>query len=258
MTVIRPPREPLFEAARMMDWGVLLLETETVFGIATKPKNIDKIFEIKSRDYTKPLSWVFPPKSDFITNHLQPKQGDLFDSCWECSEFHKEIFDYLLTAQLSITTVIPGESKQDKCLPPASSEMGIGVRFGNFGLNQLAHLSGPYLLTSANKSGDRSPKMVEEIDDSILVKVSGFYNLNDVIIDNPIEVDEDGKFIWEEDEEPLSNWFVDQVNKYHKILKGEPSPVVLLSGNTIKTLRGSVSASVQTSMTETFSDLKFI
>ena len=81
MTVIHPPRNPLFEAARMLEWGVVLLETETVFGIAAKPSNIDKIFAIKSRDYSKPLSWVFPPKSDFVDNRFQPKDYETFDSC---------------------------------------------------------------------------------------------------------------------------------------------------------------------------------
>ena len=249
MTVIHPPRNPLFEAARMLEWGVVLLETETVFGIAAKPKNINKIFEIKSRDYSKPLSWVFPPKSDFINGRFQPKDHETFDFCWECSSLHQEIFDHLLTAQSSITTVIPGNSKQKQCLPPASSEMGIGIRFGNFGLNQLAHLAGPYLLTSANKSGSQSPKMIEEIDESILSKVVGFYNLNDVVIDNDIT-------LWEEGEK--DDWFIQQLSKYHKVLNGEPSPVVLLSGNTIKTLRGKVSVGIQQDMTKAFSNLKFI
>ncbi len=247
MTVIHPPRQPLFEAARMLSWGVILLETETVFGIASTPKHIDRIFKIKSRDYSKVLSWVFPPKSDFVSSRYKAYKNETFDSCWDCSKDHKDFFDYLLEVQVPITAVFPGEPKLKTCHPPASSKMGIGVRFGNFGLNQLAHVAGPYLLTSANKSGQKPPKMIEEVDEEILSKVVGFYNLDDVIIDNDHHVydDRDG------------DYFLQELEKYHKVLSGSPSPVIALSKSTIKTLRGEISKSFKEEVKKVFPKFKF-
>ena len=46
MTVIHPPRNPLFDAASYIKYGVLLLETETVFGLAAIPEKINDLFKI--------------------------------------------------------------------------------------------------------------------------------------------------------------------------------------------------------------------
>ena len=231
MTVIHPPRNPLFDAAMYIKYGVLLLETETVFGLAAIPEKINDLFKIKSRNETKAISWVFPPEPTFV-DARRTNRHKTFDDCWVCkSPFHRELVNYFFHIKDPLTVVVPGDPKIKECASPGSSKMGIGIRFGNFGLNQLAHLVGPYLLTSANISGEKSPKMIEEIDLEILSKVVGFYNLEDFFIEN------------EDNEHPgdFEDYFIKGLNKYHRVLKGEPSPVIYLNGSTIEIIRGNLS-----------------
>ena len=246
MTVIHPPRNPLFDAAMYMKYGVLLLETETVFGLAAIPEKINDLFEIKSRNETKAISWVFPPEPTFAD--VQRKDAHkTFDDYWTCSSpFHRELVNYFFHIKNPLTVVVPGDSKTKECASPGSSKMGIGMRFGNFGLNELAHLVGPYLLTSANISGQKSPKMIEEIDLEILSKVVGFYNLEDLFIENEENI-YPGAF---------EDYFIKGLNKYHRVLEGEPSPVIYLNENTIEIIRGNLSKGFSKRLCKEFPRLK--
>lgn len=128
--------------------GVIALPTDTIYGIAAKVDDsnaLDKIYKIKNRDTTKPLSICLSQidEVDSITNQ----------------KLHPKILRSLLPGP--ITILLKRGENLNKDLNPGIDTIGVRVPNHNF-IVMVARMVGPLALTSANRSGETSPLMAED------------------------------------------------------------------------------------------------
>ncbi len=123
--------------------GVILLPTETVYGLAaqaTDSEAIDKIYAIKGRDFDKPLAVC-------ISNLEQAEAlGDFNNKA-------RQIADKYWPGSVTIIVKAKAQTGLDpRCLSHQNSSPTIALRCPD--ANWRDKLTSPLALTSANRSGD--------------------------------------------------------------------------------------------------------
>lgn len=132
--------------------GVIAVPTDTVYGLAALVDNqvaLDNIYKIKGRDLNKPLAVCLPRHED-IKNVAKTE------------ELNPIILPSLLPGPTTI--ILPRKPSLNPRLNPGLDNIGIRVPDHNF-VMALCHIVGPLALTSANRSGDKSPITIEEFRD---------------------------------------------------------------------------------------------
>ncbi len=163
---------------------IFLYPTDTVYGLgcdATNEKSVERIKEIKGRTHDKPLS-VIAPSLEWIQRNFDVNEIEI-------KEMKKRFpgpYTFLLKKKLPhfMSYVSPNER--------------IGVRIINSTFQDIVQESGlPFITTSANFSGEKPHKKLEDIPKELKEKV-------DIIIDSGmvhgtpstiVEVDERGYVI---------------------------------------------------------------
>ncbi len=140
---------------------ILVYPTDTVYGLGCNAENeilVDRIFEIKGRDRKKPLSVIAPGK-EWITQHCVVS---------------REILDKYLPGPYTLLL----QKKDRNFLKEATAGAPtLGVRIPAHPFSKLVEKAGiPFVTTSANISGEKSPKNLSEIPDEIK-------NAADMVID---------------------------------------------------------------------------
>ena len=124
--------------------GVVLLPTETVYGLACRADNaraVQKIYAIKGRSFQKPLA-------------VCVKSLDAAQRVGEFSTIAIDLAQQYWPGSLTIIT----EAKPDlKIDPKCQSKLGkmTTIAFRCPEADWLTHLDGPLALTSANRSGEK-------------------------------------------------------------------------------------------------------
>lgn len=145
--------------------GVLVYPTDTIWGIgcdATSAEAIDKIYELKGRDSDK----------SFII---------LIDDDRKLNKYVKEIpevaWDLLDVTDTPLTIIYPGAINLPQNLIAKDGSIAIRVVKEGFVNKLVRKFNKPIVSTSANFSGEPSPKNKEDISAKILEKVNHVVNL---------------------------------------------------------------------------------
>lgn len=143
----------LSEAAAALAGGAfVLVQTDTVVGLAASPDRAEALCTAKGRE-GKPVAWVFAGPDEVAAwwePSLLPAGG--LRAVWG----------------VSMTLVVPGAPRREEAGFPASGPAGLGLRLGGPpALADLARLAGPYLLTSANLAGAPAPASLTEVDPEV-------------------------------------------------------------------------------------------
>ncbi len=126
--------------------GLVVIPTETVYGLAAKMDYAEKVYEVKKRPKTKPL----------------PVQSTLseVEELGEFSDLAKELARVYWPGPL--TMVVKAKTKIPETVTAGTEKVGIRVPKHEFAYKLLEEV-GPLVVTSANLSGYKAPKAPEEV-----------------------------------------------------------------------------------------------
>ncbi|MDD3027200.1 MAG: L-threonylcarbamoyladenylate synthase [Erysipelotrichaceae bacterium] len=127
---------------------VVSFPTETVFGLAAKYDDtaaVDRLFEIKGRDKSKAITLMVESVASAM------------EFC-DLSEDEKRIMERLMPGMITIVV----NKKEDAYIPYLERTVGIRIPDDRFVL-ELLKLTGPLLVTSANKSGQENMVSSDEV-----------------------------------------------------------------------------------------------
>ncbi len=167
------------------EFKTILYPTDTVWGIgcdATNEKAVDKIFKIKQRSESKSLI-VLVSSSEMLLNYVSAIPEKV--SC-------------ILQGSSKPTTVIYGNPKGlAQNVIAKDNTVAIRIVNGGFTHELIQQYGKPIVSTSANISGEPSPKSFEEINPSLLDSVDYIVNLplknKSGIASQIVKVHNDGK-----------------------------------------------------------------
>jgi L-threonylcarbamoyladenylate synthase len=148
--------------------GVVVYPTDTAYGLAVDATNkaaVDHLYQMKGRNFDKPIHVIFP-STDWLTENVKLNKTAL------------KLMDKFMPGPLTI--ILPLKS-QDETLKKISSPLGLGLRYPNNKIAQkLVKLLGrPITATSANLSGmQETYSMVEARRHFVSSKIQPDYYLD--------------------------------------------------------------------------------
>ncbi|MCB0280119.1 MAG: threonylcarbamoyl-AMP synthase [Calditrichaeota bacterium] len=141
------------EAIELVRQGKIVAHpTETVYGLATDAFNeraLDRIFDIKKRDYTRPLSIMV----DSIER--------IEEIIGEIDKKHRKILEHFLPGP--ITFILPVRKKILNPYFRQFTKIGFRIPDHKFCRELLVTAQMPLITTSANRSGLKNPQLAIEI-----------------------------------------------------------------------------------------------
>ena len=138
--------------------GIILYPTDTIWGIgcdATDDEAVMKIFELKNRDKNKPL---------IILVESEKRLQDLV-------EVPAIAWDIMDLSEKPITIVYDAPKGISKNLLAEDGSIGIRLVKDEFCKRLISKLNKPLVSTSANFSGEKSPKSFTDISQKLINKV---------------------------------------------------------------------------------------
>ena len=138
--------------------GIILYPTDTIWGIgcdATDDEAVMKIFELKNRDQNKPL---------IILVESEKRLQDLV-------EVPAVAWDIMDLSEKPITIVYDAPKGISKNLLAEDGSIGIRLVKDEFCKRLISKLNKPLVSTSANFSGEKSPKSFTDISQKLINKV---------------------------------------------------------------------------------------
>ena len=138
--------------------GIILYPTDTIWGIgcdATDDEAVMKIFELKNRDQNKPL---------IILVESEKRLQDLV-------EVPAIAWDIMDLSEKPITIVYDAPKGISKNLLAEDGSIGIRLVKDEFCKRLISKLNKPIVSTSANFSGEKSPKSFANISQKLINKV---------------------------------------------------------------------------------------
>lgn len=130
---------------------VFVYPTDTCYGIGCDFSNeelINRIYSIKGRGEHKPLS-------------IMVDSLEMFKLYGEVNERTEKLIQTYLPGDLTI--IVPKTSRVPSFLNPHISTIGIRIPNHAFSLSLIQTLGRPIITTSANKTGEENPYMVQQI-----------------------------------------------------------------------------------------------
>jgi L-threonylcarbamoyladenylate synthase len=171
----------------LQDGGIILYPTDTIWGIGCDAGNteaVKKIYALKQRDEAK--SMIILLDTD---NKLQSYVSHVPDIAYDLMEY----------AENPLTLVMPGAKNISPALINEDGSIGIRVPKHDFCTQLIQRLRKPLVSTSANISGQPSPKNFGEVSADILEGVDYVVDLeqHDLSPKTPstiMRLDADGTF----------------------------------------------------------------
>lgn len=146
----------------LLDGLVVSFPTETVFGLAAKYDDIeavDKLFDLKGREKSKAIT-------------LMVDSLAAAEAFCEISESERKVMKSLMPGKITIVL----KKKTDVYIPYLEDTVGIRIPDDEFVL-ELLQMTGPLLVTSANRSGKSnavsSAEVLEEFNNELPLIVKG-------------------------------------------------------------------------------------
>jgi L-threonylcarbamoyladenylate synthase len=143
-----------FLKEEILNGKIIICGTDTLYGIsanALDEKAVKKVYEIKKRDFSKPLSICVKDKEDI-------------EKYAYVNDLAKKIIDKFLPGALTIIL------KKKPIIPDIVAKDYIGIRIPDEDIIRELSVV-PLTTTSANISGKESPTCIDEIDREVLEKV---------------------------------------------------------------------------------------
>jgi len=135
--------------------GIILYPTDTIWGIgcdATNGQAVKKIFTLKNRPDEKSMIVLVADEREILRYVTQPDPG---------------VFDYLETTQKPTTVIYNGAIGFADNLISKDGSIAIRICKDEFCKHLIKRFRKPIVSTSANLSGQLSPKNFSEIDEEI-------------------------------------------------------------------------------------------
>ncbi len=136
--------------------GIILYPTDTIWGIgcdATNTEAVKKIYQLKNRDEAK--SMIILLDSD---NKLQSYISNVPEIAYDLIEY----------AENPLTLVMPGAKNVSPALIASDGSIGVRIVQHEFCKQLIQRLRKPIVSTSANVSGEPSPKTFSDINADIV------------------------------------------------------------------------------------------
>jgi L-threonylcarbamoyladenylate synthase len=146
-------------AAAIDEGGLAIYPTETVYGLganAVDPDAVERVFEVKGRDRSKPVSLGVPDVETAL---------DYVDPDDRTDRFLREFLPGPVTVVCERRPVVPD------VLTAGSDRVGIRVPNHEVALGLLAEFA-PITATSANRSGAGSARQVDDVSASVRESVA--------------------------------------------------------------------------------------
>lgn len=147
-TVLVEKKDIMTVKRYLLNGLVVSFPTETVFGLAAKYDDmaaVDRLFEIKGRDKSKAITLMV----DSVASAME--------FC-DLSEDEKRVMERLMPGMITIVV----NKKADAYIPYLERTVGIRIPDDRFVLD-LLKLTGPLLVTSANRSGQENMVSSDEV-----------------------------------------------------------------------------------------------
>lgn len=144
--------------------GLILYPTDTVWGIgcdATNEEAVQRIYTLK-RSENKHAMLVLCPSADEIVRYVNRAPGIAFE--------------VMEMATSPLTLILPGAVGVAKNLIPDEGTLGVRVPDHAFCQLLLRKLGRPLVSTSANISGEKTPRTLSEITPEIVAEVDYVVN----------------------------------------------------------------------------------
>ncbi|OCX54533.1 threonylcarbamoyl-AMP synthase [Mucilaginibacter sp. PPCGB 2223] len=150
-------KEEVAKALKVLqDGGIILYPTDTIWGIGCDAGNeeaVKKIYALKQREESK--SMIILLEND---NQLQSYVNEVPDIAYDLIEYTEN----------PLTLVMPGAKNLAKNLIAADGSIGIRVTKHEFSRQLIQRLRRPLVSTSANISGQPSPKNFNGVSQEII------------------------------------------------------------------------------------------
>ncbi len=139
----------------LQEGGIILYPTDTVWGIgcdATNPTAVQKIFALKERPDNKSMIVLVADEKDILRYVASPDIA---------------VFDYLNSVEKPTTVIYDGAIGLADNLPAADGSIAIRIVKDQFCKHVIKRLRRPIVSTSANLSGEATPKKFADIQSRI-------------------------------------------------------------------------------------------
>jgi L-threonylcarbamoyladenylate synthase len=160
MELTKPQKQELHNAfSTLKKGGVILYPTDTIWGLgcdARKPEAIDRLMKLKGREEGKPLL-ILVDSMQMIMDYVEI--------------FPQSALSLLHSAQKPTTLIYPHSKNLPPNLLPEDKSIGIRIVCHPFCTPLVKMLAAPITSTSANFSGNASPKSYDDIDPKLIKKV---------------------------------------------------------------------------------------
>lgn len=158
--------------------GIILYPTDTIWGIgcdATNPAAVQQIYEIKQRQDTKSML-VLMENPNLLNSYI----SEVPEIAWELIE----------VADSPLTIIYPGAKNLAANLLANDGSIGIRITSEAFTQQMIQRFRKPVVSTSANISGQKSPRNFGEISDEIKKSVDYIvgYRQDDLSHSNPSSI----------------------------------------------------------------------
>src|SRR5476651_1867527 len=140
----------------LQEGGIILYPTDTIWGIgcdATNTEAVKKIYALKQRDEAKSMIILLG-----VDNQLQSYISNVPDIAYDLMEY----------AENPLTLVMPGAKNISPALIATDGSVGVRVTNHEFCKQLIQRLRKPLVSTSANISGEPSPKNFGQISAEII------------------------------------------------------------------------------------------
>ena len=164
MDKMRFDKEDLQAALRVLrDGGIIVYPTDTVWGIgcdATNAEAVQRIYQLKQREDSKSMLILLdsPAKLNYYI-------ADIPDAAWQLLDCCNDANDEMMKP---LTIIYPNARNLAPNLIAEDGSIGIRITSDPFSKALCAQLKHPIVSTSANISGEPTPRFYREIDGVIL------------------------------------------------------------------------------------------
>ena len=144
--------------------GIILYPTDTVWGIgcdATNAEAVQKIYDLK-RSVDKKSMLVLCKDANMVVRYVDKAPGIAFE--------------VMEMATKPLTLILPGATGVAENLIPEEGTLGVRVPDHEFCQKLLYKFGKPIVSTSANISGEKTPKKIAEVSKEILEGVDFVVN----------------------------------------------------------------------------------
>lgn len=150
--------------------GLVITRTDTVYGImgdATKENVVRKVYEVKKRDYNKPLILLMNG-FEMVKEYTD-----------EISEIEEEIIKKFMPGE--VTIILKKNDKVNSLISAGSDYVGIRIPNNTDLLNIITELGRPVISTSANISGSDVITNVNMIEDELKDKIDYIEDAGEIV-----------------------------------------------------------------------------